>query len=328
MKAGIFYPPFKFCLEELPIPKIKEGEALLEVKSCGICGTDLFKIREGKKSQILGHEISGIIREVKGETFFSAGERVFVAHHIPCFLCKYCRHGNYSLCTQFHQTNIYPGGFSQFIRIPRVNLLHGTLSLPPHLSFDEGTLIEPLACVLRNIKRIKPHPEDEVLIIGGGPAGIMHVILLELLGIKRIDVIEINEERREYLRKFSVANILNTQEERKDYDIAIICAANLQAIQEGFKRIRRGGTLSIFAQTPEGTKMEIFPNQIYFECTLMGTYSSSPIEQREILELLKEGKIKTSLLITHIFPLSQIQKAINIALEGKKSCKIIIHPQE
>jgi len=130
--------------------------------------------------------------------------------------------------------------------------------------------------------------------------------LLELLGIKRIDVIEINEERREYLRKFSVANILNTQEERKDYDIAIICAANLQAIQEGFKRIRRGGTLSIFAQTPEGTKMEIFPNQIYFECTLMGTYSSSPIEQREILELLKEGKIKTSLLITHIFPLSVI----------------------
>ncbi len=328
MKAALFYPPLDFRLEELPLPELQEGEALLEVKSCGICGTDLFKVREGKKSQVLGHEISGVIREVKGISPFSGGERVFVAHHIPCFLCRYCRHGNFSLCSQFQQTNIYPGGFSQFIRIPRVNLMQGTIMLPPQLSFDEATLVEPFACVLRNIKRIKPHPEDEILVIGGGPAGIMHVILLRLLGIKRIDVVEIQEERRGYLGKFPVDNIFSPGEGKKEYDIAIVCAGNLPAIQEGVKNIRRGGILNIFAQAPEDTRLDISPNQIYFECTFLGTYSSSPVEQREIMELLKERKIKVSSLITHTFPLSRIREAINIALKGKESCKIIIHPRE
>ncbi|NOZ64091.1 MAG: alcohol dehydrogenase catalytic domain-containing protein [Caldiserica bacterium] len=328
MKAAFFYPSSGFRLEELSTPELREGEALLEVKSCGICGTDLFKVREGKKSQVLGHEVSGVIQEVKGEAPFSVGERVFVAHHIPCFLCRYCRHGNFSLCSQFQQTNIYPGGFSQLIRIPRVNLQQGTLSLPSFLSFDEATLIEPFACVLRNIKRIKPHPEDEILIIGGGPAGIMHVILLNLLGIKRIDVVEIQEERKVYLKKFPADNILSPGEGKKDYDIAIVCAGNFPAIQEGLKSIRKGGILNIFAQVPENARLDISPNQIYFESTFIGTYSSSPVEQREVLELLREGKIKAASLITHTFPLLKIQEAISIALKGKESCKIIIHPQE
>ena len=327
MKSAIFYPPSKISVEDTPIPEIKEGEALLEVRACGICGTDLFKIKEVRKKQVLGHEISGIIKDIKGETPFSLGERVFVAHHIPCFICRYCRHGHYSLCPQFQKTNIYPGGFSQFIRIPHINLYQGTIPIPSHISFDEATLIEPFACVLRNIKRIKPHHEDKVLIIGGGPTGIMHATLLNLFGIRRIDVLEINKKRREFIGKFPI-NVITSESKERDYDIAIICAGNILAINEGFERLRKGGILSIFAQSPENSILKIDPNRVYFETTLIGTYSSTPIEQREIFELMKEGKLNVLPLITHTFPLSKINDAISIALKGEKSCKIIIHPQE
>ena len=328
MKVATFYSPEDIRVVEQDIPEINEGEALLEVRACGICGTDLFKLKEGRKGEVLGHEVSGIIRKIKGESIFKEGERVSVAHHIPCFVCSFCRHGNFSLCPQFRQTNLFPGGFSQFLKVPFLNLKFGTLSLPPSLSFEEATLIEPFACAWRNIKRISPLPEDRVLIIGCGPAGLMHLLLLRMIGIVEIHTLDLVEWRREFSLTLGARKSLSPESTEKEYDVVIVAAGNVRAIQEGIRRVRRGGKLSIFAQVEKGEKITLDPNLIYYETTLCGTYSSTPIEQREILRFMEGGKLKGGVLITHTFPLSRIKEAFQLALKGGASCKIIVYPQK
>jgi len=329
LKVARFFNPERIEIIEEPVPEISPGEVLLRVEACGLCGTDLFKLKKGAGGKVLGHEISGVVEETKGNTGFSQGDRVFVAHHIPCFLCHHCRRGNFSLCSLFQSTNIHPGGFSQYIRIPTQNVEKGMIKLSPTISFDEATLIEPFACVWRNLKRLSPLPDDEILIIGAGPAGIMHLHLLKLKGIEEIDIMEIKKERKKFAEKFHPRKVLSPHDmQEKKYDICVVCAGSTQAIEEGLKRLKKGGKLSIFAQVPEGSSIQVDPNLIYFETTFLGTYSSSPIEQREIYNLMKMGKIKGKDFITHTFPLSRIKEAVNLALEGRDSLKIIIHPQK
>ena len=327
MRVARFYSPERIEIREETPPSIKEGEILLRVEACGVCGTDLFKLRAGAEGKVLGHEISGVVEEVRGVKGLKAGERVFVAHHVPCFVCSHCRRGNYSLCSLFHKTNIYPGGFAELIRVPSPNVEKALIKIEDDLSFETATLIEPLACAWRNIKRMSPHPGDEILIVGGGPAGLMHLHLLEVMGLYHVDLLEIREERKRWAKNFGARRVISPGD-RSSYDIVVICAGNLEAVREGMERVRKGGKVSIFAQLPPGNSYPLDPNLIYFGTNLMGTYSSTPIEQREIYDMMKIGRLEADKFISHIFPLSRIQEAFSLALKGEDSCKIIIKPQE
>ena len=194
MLAAFYYNNHDVRLEEIPVPTISEEEALLKVISSGICGSDVLEwYRIPKAPRVLGHEATGIISKVGGKVKnVQVGDRVFVSHHVPCNQCRYCQRGNHTACHTLHTTNYYPGGFAQYIQIPKINVQCGIYKLPDSMSFEEGTFIEPLACVSRGQRLANLQKDDTLLIIGSGISGILHAQLAKFKGIKNIVVADIN----------------------------------------------------------------------------------------------------------------------------------------
>ena len=184
MKVARYYSRHDIRLEEVPVPKIGPGEILVQVKACGLCGSDLMEwyVKE-KAPAVLGHEPTGVVAEVgEGVAKFEAGDRVFVHHHVPCFTCHHCLRGYYTLCETFKATHLDPGGFAEYIRVPAPNVERDVLKLPPDMSFDQATLIEPVATCIRGIKRAGIQMGDTVVVIGAGVAGLILMQLARVLG--------------------------------------------------------------------------------------------------------------------------------------------------
>src|SRR4030067_1193568 len=155
MKVAKLYSFNDIRIEDIPIPEVGPGDALLKTKTSGICSGDVMPWYIEKKAPlVLGHEPSGEIVEVgKNVKSFTPGDRVFVHHHAPCLACRHCRKGDYVQCETWKNTKIIPGGISEYILIPEINLKNDTLKLPENVSYEDGTLVEPTACVLKGFKR-------------------------------------------------------------------------------------------------------------------------------------------------------------------------------
>src|SRR5579859_6701751 len=141
-------------LAEVPVPEIGDGELLLAVEACGLCGTDVMKLDTRAKGAVLGHELVGRVAKAGRGASFKEGERIVVSHHVPCLKCHFCRKGQESMCRQFKASNIDPGGFAEFVRVPALHAAHTTFRLPDGLDATAASQTEPLACVLRNVKRL------------------------------------------------------------------------------------------------------------------------------------------------------------------------------
>lgn len=343
MKAQVFYSSYHIKYEDVPVPKIKEDELLVRVKVCGLCGTDMYKIQQEsvQPGSVLGHEVVGVI-EQKGKSVgtLKVGERVFVSHHTPCFSCKYCKKGTFSLCPLFKNTNIEPGGFAEFIKVPKELVKNNIITLPDSLTDEEAVLIEPFACAWRNIKRIQIGHEDIVTIIGAGPSGLMHLMLFKMIGVKEVRLVDIVDSRLAFAKELGADEILNIKKEKidkfkparqifsgGDSDIVVVSAGNKEAVQEALDIVATGGKISIFAQVPDATSVRLDPNLIYHETLILGTYSSTPIEQKEIFDMMLSGKLKGAVsLVSHRFPLKDFKKGFKQAMEAKDSCKILFYP--
>ena len=197
MLTAVYYNNHDVRIQGASVPTIGEDEALLKVMASGICGSDVIEwYRVPKAPIVLGHEATGIIDKVGGKvSSLKVGERVFVSHHVPCNQCRYCKRSNHTACHTLHTTNYFPGGFSQYIRIPKINIEYGVYRLPDDMSFEEGTFIEPLACVCRGQRLAGLKKDDTCLIIGSGIAGVLHVQLARFKGLKNIIVTDINPFR-------------------------------------------------------------------------------------------------------------------------------------
>ena len=347
MKAQVFYSSHHIKYEDIPVPTITDDELLVKVKICGLCGTDIYKIQQEsvQSGSVLGHEVVGTIEKQGGNVRnFKVGERVFVSHHTPCFSCKYCKQGTFSLCELFKSTNIQPGGFAEFIKVSKDLVKNNVLSLPDSLSDEDAVLIEPFACAWRNIKRIQISSDDVVTIIGAGPSGIMHLILLKTIGVEKIRLVDVVDSRLEFAKELGAEDTLNIRFEKidkfkparpdvtsgqvgGDSDIVIVSAGNKEAVEEALDMVRVGGKLSIFAQVPDDTRVQLDPNLIYHETLIFGTYSSTPIEQKEIFDMFVNGKLKDATsIISHRLSLKDFQKGLKLAVEAKSSCKILFYP--
>jgi len=204
MKTVYCYRSDKFEIKNIPKPKINQDEILVKVIACGICGSDIKKIFDDnvKKPIVLGHEIAGDVVEIgSGVKDFEVGDRVVVTHHIPCFDCQYCKHENYSMCKQFKSTNIYPGGFSQHIRVPKENVLAGTLKIDKNISYEEASFYEPLACCLYSLGKINLLQKDSVVIVGLGTMGLLFCQLVKMNQAIPIGI-DIDENRISFAKKF------------------------------------------------------------------------------------------------------------------------------
>ncbi|MFH1288779.1 MAG: alcohol dehydrogenase catalytic domain-containing protein [bacterium] len=325
MRVAVYYNNQDIRLQDLPIPKIGKGEILVKILASGICGTDLMEWYRIKKApRILGHEAAGEIVQSNSKKF-KTGQRVFVSHHVPCNKCKYCLSNNHTACSVLHEGNYYPGGYSEFVRVPKINVDTGTYILPKSVSFEEGTMIEPLACVVRGQRIIDVKKGQTVLVLGCGVSGLLNIELAKFKGAKVVAV-DINEFRLNRAKISGADKVLHANQNIDiKADKIIICTGAIRAVEQTFKCIDKKGVILLFAIPNVDIKIptvDFWRNEI----TLISSYGAAPVDLEESLKLIKNKKINVKEMITHILPLEDIQKGFKIASDAKKSLKIVLKP--
>ncbi|MCX5749164.1 MAG: alcohol dehydrogenase catalytic domain-containing protein [Candidatus Saganbacteria bacterium] len=325
MKAAQYHNNKDIRIIDIPVPKIGEGELLIKVISSGICGTDVMEWYRIKKApRILGHEIAGEVVESRSDKF-KVGQRVFVNHHVPCNSCKYCMAGNHTACETLHKGNYDPGGFSEFVRVPKINADAGTYLLPDSVSYDEGTMIEPLGCVVRGQRLIDIKKGQTVLILGSGFSGLMNIKMAKLKGAYVIAT-DINEFKLKKAKEYGADRIVNaTTKLDIKADKIIVCTGAYQAIVQAFETIDRKGTILLFAipdRNIEVPTVDFWRNEI----TMTSSYGAGPVDLEEALTLINNKKVDVKSFITHKFPLNDIQKGFDTAASAKDSMKVLIKP--
>jgi len=338
MKVAVYYRNNDIRLEERPVPSISAHEILVKMRACGICGTDVMEWYRIKKApRVLGHEMTGEILDVgKHVEGFQKGDRVFVSHHVPCYTCHHCLQGHYSACDFLHTGNYDPGGFSEFIRIPEANVRYGTFLLPNGLPFEDGTMIEPLACAVAGQNLLGLKEGQTVLIIGSGVSGILHIQLSKMKGAKVIAT-DINEYRMNKAMDFGADRVINAERysvkvlkninDDREADAVIVCSAARQAIDHALASVGRKGKILFFA-VPE-TEISI-PALSFWrdEITVLFSYGAAPGDIQKAIELIDSRMINTRKMITQRFPLSSIMHGFQLVSEAKESLKVVVVPDK
>jgi L-iditol 2-dehydrogenase len=338
MRVATYYALDDIRIEEKPKPKIGSDEILVEMKACGVCGSDLMDwYLRSRAPLVLGHEPAGIIVEAgKNVKGFEVGNRVFAHHHVACLTCHYCTRGDYTLCAKFTQTHIEPGGFAEYFKVPAPNLQIDTLKLPKSLSYEEATLIEPVGCCVRAQNKCGIQKGDTVAIVGAGPSGIIHAMLAKLGGASKIIVSDTVEYRLKTAQRLGADVTVNPLKEKaaekvkddtegRGADVVIVTAPNVKAIEDSVQISRKGGTLCLFAPTKPEEQARLSPHRLFFnEIRIVPSYSTSHLETRTALQLISSGRIKAKELITHRFPLSQTAEAFKIAAHSKECLKVVV----
>ncbi|MBU4139074.1 MAG: alcohol dehydrogenase catalytic domain-containing protein [Euryarchaeota archaeon] len=325
MKTAVYYNNNDIRIEDRQKPEIKDGEILVKVRASGICGTDLMEWYRIKKApRVLGHEIAGDIVESRSEKY-SIGQRVFVSHHVPCNECKYCLSGNHTACETLHKGNYDPGGFSEFVRMPEINVENGTYVLPDDVSYEEGSLIEPLACVVRAQRMIGVSEGQTVLVMGSGISGLLNIKLAKLRKAKVIAT-DINEYRLKMAKECGADEVYdaNAMLDVKA-DRIIMCTGAMPAFEAAFRYIDRKGIIMLFAIPNRNLPI---PVEDFWrnELSIVSSYGAAPVDLEEALGLISDGKIDVSDMITHRLKLEDIQKGFKIAGEAKDSLKVVLVP--
>lgn len=337
--AAFYYNNHDVRVEEISTPKIGEEEVLLKVMASGICGSDVIEwYRVPKAPRVLGHEATGVITQVGSKVkTVQVGDRVFVSHHVPCFHCRHCQRGNHTACHTLHTTNYYPGGFAQYIEVPKINVEYGIYKLPEAMSFEEGTFIEPLACVSRGQRLANLHAKDTLLVIGSGISGILHVQLAKFRGVEKIMVADINPYRLELAKKFGADHALdarvNLPEKLKEItgghlaDQVIVCTGAASAAMSSMDCVENGGTILFFAVPDPSVKLPVPINQFWRnEITLRTSYGAAPNDIEDSLRVLATGELNVKDMITHRLDIREAQEGFRLMAEAGQSLKVILEP--
>jgi len=339
MLVAVYHNNKDVRVKDVPKPEIGPDEILLKVMASGICGTDVVEwYRLPKAPRVLGHEATGIIDEV-GEkvTKYRVGDRVFVSHHVPCNQCCYCQKDAHTACETLHTTNYYPGGFSQYIRVPKINVETGIYKLPANMSYEEGTFIEPLGCAVRGQRLADIQKGDTILIIGSGMAGILHIQLAKLKGAQKIFAADINPDRLKLAKKFGADQVIDAKgdlpqqlkelNDGRAADKVIVCTGAEKAALTALECVDRGGTILYFAVPDPTTKIPIPITEFWRnETTIRTSYGAAPRDLEEALQILAQKQVNVEDMITHKLDIREIADGFRLVAEAGKSLKVIIEP--
>jgi L-iditol 2-dehydrogenase len=341
VRAAVYYSNKDIRVEEVPRPKIGPGELLVKVIASGICGSDVMEWYRIKKApRVLGHEIAGDVVEIgSGVTRFKPGDRVFVTHHVPCNDCRYCRAGQHTACATLQSTNFDPGGFAEYLRVPEINARFGTFLLPDNISYDDGSFIEPLGCVIRGQRTAGVKEGDVVLIIGSGISGLLHIKLAKARKVGKIIASDINDYRLKAARKAGADLVINAADDiparireaagGRGADVVIVCTAADSAFQQAFTSVDKGGTLLLFAPTAPDVRIPLPLFDLYFKLVkIVFSYAAVGDDLVTAIHLLQTSQIIVDDLITHRLPLSETQTGFSLVAAADKSIKVIIYPNE
>ena len=275
MKVAMYYSNDDVRIEEMPKPEVKDGEILLKVMASGICGSDVMEwYRRSKAPLVLGHEVAGEVAEVgKGVKGFKEGDRVVVTHHVPCYKCRKCLQGNETMCVTLRSTKFYPGGFSEYVRVPEINVKNGTLKLPDRVSYEEGTFVEPLACVVRGQRTAGVSKGKTVLVLGSGIAGLLHIKLAKANGAEKVFATDISEYKLLAAGEAGADQVINANDDVPHLvggyndcmlaEVVIVCTGALPAMRQALASVERGGTILFFAPTEPGVEVPIHVDELW-----------------------------------------------------------------
>jgi L-iditol 2-dehydrogenase len=347
MRAAVYRGASNISLEMIPIPKIADGEILLRVHTCGVCGTDLKKIEYGlvPPPRIFGHEIAGTVVETGSKvTRFKAGDRVTTHHHIPCRKCFYCERKLFSQCEFYRRTGTTAGfepaggGFAEYVRVMDWIVEEGTIPIPDGVSFEEASFLEPLNTCLKALETAALEPGEVVVVYGQGPVGLLMMQAAECAGAKVIGL-DFLQSRLEIARELGAHLALHPEHSNvgaavagftdgRGADLAIVAAASPRAVEDAQRIIRRGGRVLLFAQTVPGEMIPVDASCICVEeKKLIGSYSASIELQEQAARLIFTRKINVARLISHRFSLELLAEGIHLASHPSgHSLKVVIQP--
>ncbi|MDA8170368.1 MAG: alcohol dehydrogenase catalytic domain-containing protein [Nitrospiraceae bacterium] len=336
MKVAVYYSNTDLRIEERPVPRISEDEILVRMMASGICGTDVIEwYRQQKAPRVLGHEMAGEVVETGSRVSgFRKGDRVFVSHHVPCYECDHCRNSDYTACEALHTGNYEPGGFSEYIRVPAMNVRYGTFLLPEGMRYEEAAMIEPLACVIAGQRQLEIGKRDTVLVIGAGVSGLLHIQMAKLKGAIVVAT-DISEYRLGKALEFGADHVFHADEFSEDAlknkkinksglaRRVIVCAGARQALDHAVRSVGRRGVILFFAVPADDICL---PSARFWrdEIAVSFSYGAAPDDLREALALIEGGKVNAGKMITHRYPLSDIQKGFALVAGAGESLKVVI----
>lgn len=340
MKAAFVKGPSQVEIRTVDKPSVGDGDIMVRMQACGVCGSDLEKIygQYSQPSMKLGHEPSGIISEVgKNVTNLKKDDRVFVHHHVPCYSCHYCLHGNETMCKKYYETNLVPCGLAEEFVVPEWNVSHGgVIKIADSMSFEEAAMTEPLACCVRSWNKISVKDGDSVAIFGVGPTGMMHVMLSKVYGLQEIFCLDVNDFRLDFAKKFGITESIRSTDphahekilsktQDRGVDVAVVATGSLSAITQAVEFVRKGGTVVLFGVPTKDATLSLDISKVYSkEITLLPSYAASDTDTMNAFKLIQDDKVDVKKLITHKFDLAESQEALEYAHKGKDSMKIII----
>lgn len=340
MKVGMYYHNRDVRVQEVPTPELGERDLLIQVRACGICGSDLMEwYRIPRAPRVLGHELTGeVVAAGRAVRQFAAGDRVFTIHHVPCGECPECLSGHPTACVTFHTVNNFePGGFSEYLKVKGKSVETGTLKLPPELSDEQGTFIEPLGTVLRSLRASGLEAGDNVLVLGSGLSGLLHIKAARALGAGSIVASDVHDFRLAAARRFGADHAVHAREDVPAFVRKVgggrlarrvfVCTGAVAAAEQALKSVAPGGTVVFFAVPEPGQALALDLNPHWRnDVALKTSYGSAPQDHDEALALLRSGRVTVDDMVTHRFPLKDIAQGFRLAAEGSNCLKVVIRP--
>ncbi len=345
MRAGVYREKGIVRVEEVPVPEVGDGEVLIKVAACGVCGTDIKKIfyRYVEPPQILGHELAGTVVAVgRGVTKWKLGDRVMSFHHIPCGECFFCGRRMFSQCKLYKSTGLTAGftpnggGFGEYVKAMPWVAERGIVALPDNVSFEEATFIEPINTIVKAVQKARLAAGETVLIIGCGPIGLQLLMVARIEGA-RIYTSDPVATRREKSLKLGALESFNpvsgklveeirARSEGRGADVVLVAVAHPAVVVEALAAARPGGRVLLFAANDPITKIEFPASAVGIdEKEILGSYSAAVDIQESAAGLVLGKKLPVMDIVTHRFPLDRIQEGLELAARPTEdSLKILI----
>lgn len=345
-RAAVYERGGDIAVCDVELPPLAPGELLVRITACGICSSEVMGWYADRKAPfVLGHEpvavveasAEGAVPASNGAKPFEPGERVFVHHHAPCMSCRRCRRKDYVQCETWRNSRLRPGGMAQYAIVPAESVRADVLRIPDSLGDDLATMVEPLATVVKSVRRSNLRAGDRVLVIGLGIMGMLHVALARFRGAELIMGADRVAARLDRAREhgahlaFDVDGTpLHEQvlaaTDGEGADVVIVGPGSVEAMRTAAQCVAPGGTIVLFTPTPATEYWPLPVHDLYFkDVNIVASYSAGPNDTREALTLLADG-LPLSGLVTHRFGLDSIAEAYRLVAAGKDALKVIVYP--